>query len=372
MEPEKKTISMIASTSPTPRTPRTPRGTVLQSRDKIMHSMVSVLKTDFNTAEFSEKHILKYQPDKLFSHGFINPRGSVLTVGMCVRTLIMLGAGTFAAVPKFSCDPAAKKLAWSFCFPILTGAEGLIFASLVAFLLGLFISTTFSRWWSSREKLSAIMNHTSLETILLTNFVAADEPSQAASNTIIRWMHLAHSLVYKHANRDTDYSTLPADLVTKEEVEKLLTYGNPPVMVYGWCMKAVKDLIMQNKIGHTTIFAPTVNSILCCINAAQELFSFLDTQMPYAYLHLLSIVTKIHLVFVIFYAGGIISAGIQMENWSRIIFGYTVIAANNVIYEGLLHIHSMLSNPLGNDTGDFPKHVYLSNTRALCNSLQVL
>lgn len=324
--------------------------------------------SDFGQAEFTHKHILNYNPTKLFSYGFINPRGSVFCKGTVLRTLAMASAGTFVALPVFECGDT--KDGYTFCFPILTSSEGLIFASLVSFLLGLFISTTFSRWWAIREKLGVIMNNTAYETMLLTNFVVNEESSQNSVRTIIRWLNLAHSLVYKHANRDSDFSRLAKEkLVTPEEIEKLQSYGVPPAMVYGWCMKAVKDLINQNKI-NSAVVGSAINCIGASFMATQELLAFINTQMPYAYLHLLAITTKIHLAFIIFYGGGIISSGIQGDDWTRIALGYTIIITNNFIYEGLLHIHSALENPLGDDVGDFPKHNFASNTRALCHSLE--
>jgi len=248
----------------------------------------------------------------------------------------------------------------------------MIFASLVSFLLGMFVSTTFSRWWSVREKLGVIMNNATYGTMLLTNFVVNEEGAQATAKTIIRWLNLAHCLVYQQANRKYDFPALSQErLVTKDEIEKLQTYGNLPAMVYGWCMKAVKEMVSQNKIT-SAVVGSSINCIGASFTAAQELLAFVDTQMPYAYLQLLAFTTKIHLIFIVFYGGGMISDGISEESWTRIGLGYTVIITNNVIYEGLLHIHSMLSNPLGDDVGDFPKHLFASNTRALCSSLEVL
>jgi len=283
----------------------------------------------------------------------------------------MIAAGTFVALPKFTCPKAPTN--YAFCFPILTNSEGLIFASLVAFLLGLFLSTTFSRWWACREKLGVVMNNSAYLTMLLTNFVTMEEAPQQTARNIIRWMNLAHALIYKHANKDFDYEDIMKDqLITSEEMKKLDTYGNLPVMVLGWCMNGLRELISENKLGPVSAISPCINCVGACTMATQELLAFVNTQMPYAYLHLLGFMTKIHLIFIIFYGGGIIASGIHDEIWTRIIFGYTVIIANNIIYEGLLHIHSMLGNPIGNDTGDFPKHVYMANTRAICTNLQSL
>jgi len=235
----------------------------------------------------------------------------------------------------------------------------------------MFVTTTFTRWWSCREKLGIIMNNTSLMAMAVTNYVPTDELSVTTGKNLIRWMHLAHCLIYKQLNDDYTFEDLvAAQIMTEEEVERLRTLIgiSLPGVVYGWCMQAVKTLIVDSKLNPASIVTASLGYVTNSFTAAQELAAFITTQMPYAYLHLITLTTKVHLAFIIFYAGGIISTGINDELWSRILFGYILIVANNFIYEGLLRIHAMLSNPLGDDSGDFPTHLFVSNTISLCSS----
>jgi len=321
-------------------------------------------------ADWSKDRVDKYNSEKLFAYGFIHPKGSVFSYWMILRSIVMCAVGTFVALPSFRCGTPPQN--FSFCFPVLSISEGLLFAGLVAFLLGVSNSITFSRWWSMRERLGVIMNNTAYETMLLSNFVVHEEAAQTSAKTIIRWLNLAHCLVYKQATKSDDFSDLlDTKLATPDEIEKLQTYSNLPVMVYGWCMQAIKDLISQNKVA-PTVASSTISCIASCFTATQELLAFIETQLPYAYLHMLAVITKIHLTFVVFYGGGMISDGIFNGLWTRILLGYVTIIANNVIYEGLLHIHSTLSNPLENASNDFPNQSYISSTLALCNSLQAI
>lgn len=281
----------------------------------------------------------------------------------------MCGVATIAS--QFRCTTVPN--GYSFCFPVLSDTQGLIFASLVAFLLGMFVTTTFTRWWSCREKLGVIMNSTSLMAMAVNNYLPTDHHSQEIGKKLLRWMHLAHCLVYKQANEDYTFADLvEAEVATDEEVERLRSIigVNLPGVVYGWCMHAVKTLIMDHKLSPVTIVNSSVAYIQNSFTAAQELIAFINTQIPYAYLHLLTLTTKVHLAFIVFYGGGIISGGLEAEEWTRVLFGYVIIITNNFIYEGLLHIHAMLSNPLGDDDGDFPTHLYVSNTISLCSAFE--
>lgn len=320
-------------------------------------------------ATFHQNHIVNYNAKHLFFYGFINPMGSTFSWFTLVRTAIMCGVATIAS--QFRCKTVPN--GYSFCFPVLSDTQGLIFASLVAFLLGMFVTSTFTRWWSCREKLGVIMNNTSLMALAITNYLPTDLPSQEIGKKLLRWMHLAHCLVYKQANEDYTFGDLvAAEVATEEEVERLssMTGVSLPGVVYGWCMHAVRALIVDHKLNPVTIVNSSVAYIQNCFIAAQELAAFINTQVPYAYLHLIALTTKVHLAFIVFYGGGIISGGLEAEQWTRVLFGYVIIVTNNFIYEGLLHIHAMLSNPLGDDDGDFPTHLYVSNTISMCSAFE--
>jgi len=279
---------------------------------------------------------------------------------MMLRTLVMCGIATF--IFFFKCPDTAKTLGWQFCFPALSSSDGLIFASLVSFLLGLFQTTTFSRWWSTREKLSSVMNNISYVTILVQSSVVGDPNIMILKNKAVRWLNLTHALIYKQANREHhNLHDLGEDLITKEEAEVLYNSPNMSATSLSWVIIAWRELAVKNAINPASLVPHALTYMATILTSSQDVFTFLETQMPYSYLHLLTLITKIHLAFIVFYGGGIIGAGVAAESWGRIIFGYAIIITNNVIYEGLLSIHDMLVNPLGTDAGDFPTKLYTRN-----------
>jgi len=328
---------------------------------------VEKLRSSFNPADYHDTQVKAYSTSNLFSFGFLNPTGTVLSWRLLLRTLAMCGIATF--VLFFTCPTTPAKLGWQFCFPALSSSDGLIFASLVSFLLGLFQTTTFSRWWSTREKLSGIMNNVSYVSIVVQSFVAGDANIMFLKNKTIRWLNLTHALVYKQANREQDISDL-GDLVTKEEADALHASPNMTATSISWVIAAWRELAVKNAINPAAVVVHAMTYMATILTSAQDVFTFLDTQMPYSYLHLLTLITKIHLAFVVFYGGGIIGGGVAAESWGRIIFGYAIIITNNFIYEGLLAIHDMLVNPLGSDVGDFPTKLYKHNTETFSRYVQ--
>jgi len=285
--------------------------------------------------------------------------------------------GVAATVLFFHCDtpPGAKTFQWKFCAPKLSSSEGLFFASIVTFLLGLFQSTTFSRWWSTREKLGNVMNHISYLAITVSRCIPEDpEIINLTANLrkdTIRWLNLYHALIYKNANSDFNLSDLvKSSLLTEEESEILGNSPNYPGTAFDWAMNGLRKLAAKNAIVPAAAFPHLLGSMSNIFVSGQETAAFLETQLPYSYLHLLTLITKFHLVFIVFYGSGIISEGISTESWARIFFGLATIITNNIIYEGLLSIHDMLVNPLGNDEGDFPSGLYKQKTELFTKFVQ--
>jgi len=330
---------------------------------------------DFSALEFHGTQLNRYSTRNLFLVGFLNPRGSVLKWTLILRTTLLCAIALFIMFYPCPTIPASQTLKWRFCFPVLNSGEGLIFASLVSFLLGLFQSTTFARWWSTREKLGNVMNHICYTSIALTRCVPGDPGIvNSAANLrekVIRWLNLTHAMIYKHANQEVDLADLTgSNHLTNEEAEILMSAPNLPGATFDWAMGGLRELSIKNAITPPTVYPHMLASMSTIFMSLNEIAAFLETQLPYSYLHLLTLITKIHLAFVVFYSSGIIAGGYATESWARILFGFALIIFNNIIYEGLLAIHDMLVNPLGNDEGDFPSGLYKAKTEAFTKQVQ--
>jgi len=313
---------------------------------------------NLNPVEMEDNHVKYYSATKLFWWGFINPRGSVLNIRLVLRTLLKCAIATFIAFFPCSASPG-----WEFCFPVVSSTNGLIFASLVSFLLGLFVSLTFSRWWSIREKLSCLMSSIKYCSMCISAYVAGDEHVLAFRDKMIRWLNLIHALVYKYHNRDLNLADL-GELITKEEAEALASSPNMPGTVVSWLIIGWKELALKKALTPESAYGQLTSSFSTLLSLLQDISAFLETQIPYSYMHLLTLTTKIHLVFVVFYGASLISDGITSYSWPGIIFGYAVISTNSIIYEGLLAIHEVLVNPFGKDLGDFPTKLFRYQTES--------
>lgn len=93
--------------------------------------------------------------------------------------------------------------------------------------------------------------------------------------------------------------------------------------------------------------------------AAGDVFMYLNCQQPYVYTHLMTTITKLHLLLVTVVSGSYMGAGLQRSKWTDIAWGFLLLLVHNFVYQGLLYVHQVLQNPVsGEDVGHFPQEEY--------------
>eukprot|EP01112_Ceratiomyxa_fruticulosa_P013146 TRINITY_DN3678_c0_g1_i1.p1 TRINITY_DN3678_c0_g1~~TRINITY_DN3678_c0_g1_i1.p1 ORF type:complete len:373 (+),score=58.89 TRINITY_DN3678_c0_g1_i1:134-1252(+) len=314
-----------------------------------------------------DKRITSYSTKILFYFGFMHPKGSIWNSAIVIRIVFMCGLTTLFGL--LSCKTADAK--WEFCFPILNSSDGLIFSSLVSFLLGMFQTLTFNRWWSVREKIGLVQTRSTDLCIQFLSYLKPSPENDAVRTNFVRYLNLAHILVYKNANGDHSIDeVVERNLLSQEEAEVLRIAPNKAIAVYSWISNILRECATANPPKFPLPYVGTLHgNVSNLVQASLDCAMFIHCQIPYSYVHLLTMITKIHLIFVMFYAGGILQNGIQIHSWARILFAYAIVFTNQLIYEGLLHIHDVLVNPCGDDSSDFPKKMYQQDVEKMTENL---
>jgi hypothetical protein len=161
---------------------------------------------------------------------------------------------------------------------------------LTPFLLGLYVGVSLSRWWAIRTKaLGGIFNAVSNINMLFCAFVAGSD-HQESRNRIFRWSHAGmHLLVKATRNVDTFEDMIEDGYLTRQEADLI---ASAPVyqrgmVVWAWIQRAVRE---AQRNGYIT--GPVIGQFnVQCIgarNAMQTIHTYFDTQLPYAYVHLIA------------------------------------------------------------------------------------
>jgi Bestrophin, RFP-TM, chloride channel len=218
--------------------------------------------------------IVRYNPNKLFSWGFItNLHGSVLKApDIYVQFFVLAifttlygfnlcaddcGHAFVSALPSKVGTATCSK--W--CFASIGPSNGLVFGSLVAFLLGLFNSATFNRWWAMRDRLGVVIGRANDISLMYSAYVTGhDKHSDWARMELIRYTNLAHASVYKQACEDDDYSDLiKVGMCTEREWEILKPLKSRYMMIYSWLVELFLRTAESGRVAYPQTIVPLIH-----------------------------------------------------------------------------------------------------------------
>eukprot|EP00741_Cyanophora_paradoxa_P018410 tig00000204_g17774.t1 len=263
---------------------------------------------------------------------------------------------------------AATGIAYVFPGELISNTNSLILQTLVAFLTGLFLSTCFNRWWATRMLLQTVMGQTSNLAVLSSALIRGETPAEEAEAAqiradMVRYLNLAHALVYKQARNDGNADDLiEKGLVTPEEWAELRDMPARTNGAYFLAASRYSDAVRSNLVvgGPAAATAPILGAISAARGAAADIFMYVNTQVPYTYVFLMAGIVRIHILLVVLFSAHVIAEG----TLAKLAFGWLFVATNVCVYEGLLKLARELENPFGTDPLDFPASVYQQATAA--------
>eukprot|EP00928_Gymnodinium_smaydae_P015792 TRINITY_DN15864_c0_g2_i1.p1 TRINITY_DN15864_c0_g2~~TRINITY_DN15864_c0_g2_i1.p1 ORF type:complete len:395 (-),score=27.01 TRINITY_DN15864_c0_g2_i1:66-1250(-) len=240
----------------------------------------------------------------------------------------------------------------------------------VTFLLGLYASTSVSRWWALRNDcIGGLWGAVSdLSLLMAAYFPSSSSADKDVRWRVLRWGVLSHELVYKQARGDMDLKDLiESGLITVGEMHMLIHEPSKAQVIWSWMSSYFAHLAYGptedggSRLPYPATILPQLQEIARkargCI---QQAFAYTDTQVPFTYAHFLGLVVWVHNF-------------VQVLNSSNVIasYGYehvkkTTIAAEifflwfyPTFFLAMLHICQGLMNPLrASAEVDFPRRAF--------------
>jgi hypothetical protein len=314
------------------------------------------------TGKDNEEKILRYDLESLVKHGAIiasNNKGTVFTMDdFCWRnqlTVLSIVLCSFLVV-TVTHEGAAISIDEAPMEELL-----LQFAFIVPPTLSFYATLILTRWWSLRlgtlqKVFDAVMNISLIMAIELRASKWA-----LLRHQVLKYAFCSIELFLQAANREPDLQALvEMDYLSAIEANYLSTLENlwqRPMVMWAWILN-----ILMNAMDHEKTPGGRVNLVIgqCCgaRNGMTHLWAHLDTQLPFAYTHLVMLLINIQ-SFLISIKSGIICA----KSWPDgryFTMGSSVGKAMIVafVYQALIQICYVIVDPFGDDVLDFPIAAY--------------
>ena len=172
------------------------------------------------------------------------------------------------------------------------------------FLLGPYVGTAVSRWWQIRKDCigglwGSVDDLSCWAAAWFSSKSAADREARAL---VLRLGLLSHALLYKQARGEADAldDLVAAGLLRTEEVAALEPLASKPQVVWAWMThfwtKALGGALGVTAPPHAAQLMPVVMAkCMAGRGAIGAALSYVDTQQPFPYVHLLSLITDVAL-----------------------------------------------------------------------------
>ena len=242
--------------------------------------------------------------------------GSVFTWKIMFLVTVQLAISTGLAYAK--CHSTND----IYCVPLPDNMTGLTLMTITSFLVGMFSTTLLQRWWNIRVAMASVMNKSKTLTTALVSVVAVSskyasprirEEALRSVHTVKRYLCLAHALIYKSANANSNVSDLlQRGLLTQGEAAILIgsdTYfgalnrSTPsqkkisPGQAYSWANMTLERIGAAGLLGpaldstanHMTTFFADLSVIQ---SAACDVSMYVDVQLPYPFVQMTVVLGK--------------------------------------------------------------------------------
>eukprot|EP00920_Eleutheroschizon_duboscqi_P010412 GHVT01024262.1.p1 GENE.GHVT01024262.1~~GHVT01024262.1.p1 ORF type:complete len:609 (+),score=151.28 GHVT01024262.1:265-1827(+) len=188
-----------------------------------------------------------------------------------------------------------------------------------------------------------------------------DELDVVAVKRIARYGRLSVSLAFESESADCSLDSLRSKgLLTEREQEILrdVIRWRLPSAVWGWIMALVTDLETSGRIRNGAVAGRLYAQCDKGREGAHVIWTYLTTQLPLSYVHIVGFVVKINNILMALSMGSLMALDIQDRQWVPLVSHVICVFIFPLLYSGVLIVGEEIANPFGDDSNDFPRELY--------------
>jgi len=241
--------------------------------------------------------------------------------------------------------------------------------TLCTFLLGFFCTTAITRWWAMRNDcLGGLWGGVDdLSLIIGSHFGSDSEADCEVRERVLRWSVLSHELIYKQARADMDLEDLVQQgLLLPAELELLKPLASKPQVIWAWMCSYFAHLAYGDpaaggsRLPFPVTVLPQLHEICRHARGAVGMsFAYTDTQLPFRYVHFLSLIIWTHNIIQAVNSAVVITRDLRKGEPVSVAIEVAFLLVYPLVYIGLLHLGAGMLNPLrAHKALDFPQGAF--------------
>jgi len=245
-------------------------------------------------------------------------------------------------------------------------------SAFVPFVLALFVSLTLSRWWALRVTALGKVFDSLANTCMIVASELNDLRWRHVRTGIMKYGMASIELLVQAAREDEDIdSLLELDLLTDTEAEFMKEYEllwQRPMVIWAWIMHIVSDAMDHDKTPAPSRQA-VIGQCLAARDGMANINMYLDTQLPFAYVHLITLLVNVQNILMAIKSGLKFSVAIAQSDLFLMLQQVLTTAIIVFIYQALLTIAYTIMDPFGDDVLDFPIRAYKAYVASIVDAM---
>jgi len=243
----------------------------------------------------------------------------------------------------------------------------------IPFILGLYISLCLARWWMLRvDGVGAVLDASLNLSLLMSSMFPGAEWSEL-HDQVLRWGLASVSLIVNSCREIESIESLGPKgdgLVTEEEmliIKEIPYRARPQVM---WCWILMLSAKICGDVGMPPgRYRDIAMECVSARNGISLIWTYLRTQLPFAYVHLVTFLVNLNNLVVSFKCGMVMAMAMKAGSWSQCVNQVLFLFVVPPLYQGLLGISHVIHDPFGEDLLDFPVMAFQEYTNESCVSV---
>jgi len=332
--------------------------------------------TEVVLGEGGNHKILRYDMKLLVQYSAcatVCTKGTVFTMdNTTVRTtcIMVLLLGTVTAFTVLAHAGNIKQLADLDIKPLEALADQV--SAFVPFVLALFVSLTLSRWWALRVTALGKVFDSLANTCMIVASELNDLRWRDVRTGIMKYGMASIELLVQAAREEEDIdSLLELDLLSETEAEFMKEYEllwQRPMVIWAWIMHIVSDAMDHDKTPAPSRQA-VIGQCLAARDGMANINMYLDTQLPFAYVHLITLLVNVQNILMSIKSGLKFATAVGQGDPFIMIQEMMTTAIIVFIYQALLTIAYTIMDPFGDDVLDFPIRAYKAYVASIVDAM---
>eukprot|EP00747_Dinoflagellata_sp_TGD_P168183 gnl/TRDRNA2_/TRDRNA2_193977_c0_seq1.p1 gnl/TRDRNA2_/TRDRNA2_193977_c0~~gnl/TRDRNA2_/TRDRNA2_193977_c0_seq1.p1 ORF type:complete len:541 (+),score=94.54 gnl/TRDRNA2_/TRDRNA2_193977_c0_seq1:95-1717(+) len=246
----------------------------------------------------------------------------------------------------------------------------------VPFVLGLYVSLAIGRWWALRvQALGAVFDSVANVTMIISCVLSGPQHA-AVRDLVVKWGMASIFLLVKAARDIEEMDDLfKKGVLSESEVDALKNvspYGRAMIM-WAWIMRLAQETF-DDAAGpgpHAPKLVAVFQHCILARNGVQTIHTYLQTQLPFAYVHLITLLVNINNFIVAFKCGVVFVVANAKGDRQEMMYQVLMFMLVPILYHGLLSISYVIHDPFGEDMLDFPIAAFAEYVAECCDAALV-